>query len=469
MPRYGLGNYYDENSTVSLTGEEAKIIKNLSFAGKRLMGFCRTNLFKRLESSGYSFLLSLSRHILRNYIFIYACENNKPLPIGKNISNNLDDYLEDADTDDDENYLQLILTAEKYQEQAKKVYNVYASKDYKHRFDWIRHEVFADFRKTITQKDRKETITMSLIQDLKNDSAELLKALIIGKGWNPEDDRQLNALQSLLTQTHSKEKVLVFTQFTEIQTDALPTLKARGIAKLECVTGSHDDPTAMAERFSPVSNEKPHINQTNQDLRVLIATDVLSEGQNLQDAHIIVNYDLPWAIIRLIQRAGRVNRIGPKSRHDSLLLFSAGRKKELKISLKLRDRLRNRISQNAEVVGSDETFFDGDPVNITDLYNEKSGILDESEQETETDLTSFAYQIWKNAIDADPSLKKQIKENMPNVVYATKDATEITSKNGVIAYARTQQDNDVLTWIDSDRKIVTQSQHTILKSSPMFG
>lgn len=47
-----------------------------------------------------------------------------------------------------------------------------------------------------------------------------------------------------------------------------------------------------------------------QEVRVLIATDLLSEGQNLQDAFIVVNYDLPWAVIRLVQRAGRVDRIG---------------------------------------------------------------------------------------------------------------------------------------------------------------
>ncbi len=46
------------------------------------MGFCRTNLFKRLESGGYAFLQSLDRHILRNYIFLHAMANNLPLPIG---------------------------------------------------------------------------------------------------------------------------------------------------------------------------------------------------------------------------------------------------------------------------------------------------------------------------------------------------------------------------------------------------
>ena len=46
------------------------------------MGFCRTNLFKRLESSGQAFLQSIKRHILRNYIFLHAIENDQPLPIG---------------------------------------------------------------------------------------------------------------------------------------------------------------------------------------------------------------------------------------------------------------------------------------------------------------------------------------------------------------------------------------------------
>src|SRR5690606_18401101 len=65
LPRYGLGNFLETKPKVKATKEEEVIMKNLSRAGKRLMGFCRTNLFKRLESSGYSFLLSLSRHILR--------------------------------------------------------------------------------------------------------------------------------------------------------------------------------------------------------------------------------------------------------------------------------------------------------------------------------------------------------------------------------------------------------------------
>jgi hypothetical protein len=128
----------------------------------------------------------------------------------------------------------------------------------------------------------------------------------------------------------------------------------------------------------------------------------------------------------------------------------------------LRKRLTHRIKENSEVVGSDETFFDGDPVNIHDLYNEKSGILDDND-DGEVDLASYAYQIWKNAIDADPKLQKIIPE-MPNVTYATKEITQ-DEKVGVIVYTRTAEDNDILAWLNRAGEIITQSQLTILKAA----
>ncbi len=151
---------------------------------------------------------------------------------------------------------------------------------------------------------------------------------------------------------------------------------------------------------------------------MLIATDVLSEGQNLQDCAIIVNYDLPWAIIRLIQCAGRVDRIGQQS--NQILCYSFVPADGVERLIRLRARVRQRLIENRKAVGSDETFFDDDKDDnlIRDLYTEKNGILDD-DGNTEVDLASFAYQIWKNATDADPSLIAKI-EALPNVVYATK-------------------------------------------------
>ncbi len=449
LPRYGLWHFLNKKPVISPTKNEEIITANLSRAGKRLMGFCRTNLFKRLESSGFSFLLSLSRHILRNYIFVYALQNHLPIPIGKNISQNLDDFLEDSDTDNESNEqtpLNLILDETTYLQQAEKVYQLFSSEAHQKKFDWLRSEFFLPELQT----------------QLIRDSREIIKALTIGKDWNPDEDRQLNALFDLITKTHRTEKVLVFTQFADTAYYLADQLIKRGVTQLECVSGDHENPTDAAHRLSPRSNNKPQLADTAQEIRVLISTDVLSEGQNLQDAHIILNYDLPWAIIRLIQRAGRVDRIGQKA--DEIICYSFLPEDGIEQIINLRSRLTNRIRQNAEVVGSDETFFDGDPINISDLYNEKSGILDDEGDDTEVDLASYAYQIWQNATDADPQLHKIIPD-LPNVIYSTKENLEATEKEGVIVYLRTAEDNDALAWVNNRGEIITQSQYTILKAA----
>jgi superfamily II DNA or RNA helicase len=448
LPRYGLQSYLNEKPLIKPTKEEEQIMQNLSRAGRRLMGFCRTNLFKRLESSGYSFLLSLSRHILRNYLFVYAAQNHLSIPIGKNISQNLDEYLEDSDTDNDgegSNLLNLILKEETYLKKAEELYKLFASESYKKRFDWIRSEFFAN----------------ALSADLINDSKEIIKILTFGKDWNPDEDKQLNALYDLLTNKHGKEKVLVFTQFADTAYYLTEQLKKRGIKQLESVTGDNENPTGLAHRFSPFSNNKSDIIKEGQELRVLITTDVLSEGQNLQDAHIILNYDLPWAIIRLIQRAGRVDRIGQKA--EKIICYSFLPEDGIEAIINLRRRLTQRIEENANVVGSDETFFDGDHINVTDIYANNIN-LDGDDDDTEVDLASLAYQIWKNATDANPELNKIIPD-LPNVIYATKHNEDAPEKEGVIVYTRTSEENDILAWMNNKGEIITQSQHTILKAA----
>jgi superfamily II DNA or RNA helicase len=445
LPRYGLGNFINEKPSVKPSKEEIIILDNLSRAGKRLMGFCRTNLFKRLESSGYSFLLSISRHILRNYIFIYAIENDLPFPIGKQISGFLDEFIEDMDTDEDGDKIGLILTKKGYLEKAEEVYNLFETPKFKKQFDWIKSQFFQNKLKKI----------------LEEDSISLLKILKIGKDWNPSEDRQLNALHKLISVKHKNEKVLVFTQFADTARYLNQHLKSRGITNIDCATGDVENPTALAHRFSPSSNNKSDIIKGSSELRVLISTDVLSEGQNLQDAHLVLNYDLPWAIIRLIQRAGRVDRIGQKA--EKIICYSFLPEDGIEQIINLRKRLTSRIKDNSEVVGSDETFFDGDPINLQEIYSEKNGILDEEESDVDVDLASYAFQIWKNATDANPSLKKIIPD-MPNVVYSTKKNIAETIKEGAIIYSKTSDDNDILTWVNKMGEIVTQSQFTILKA-----
>lgn len=460
VPRYGLGNYAVASPHQPPTPDEAKQLRDLSRAGRRLMGFCRTNLFKRLESSGQAFLLSLERHILRNYIFLHAIENNLPLPIGTQDAGLLDARFNDADENisdffDEENEsademppeIPAVLTENDFKRRAAEIYAVYR-KLLKKRFAWLRPTLFDE----------------TLAQDLQHDARVLFDILQKNGAWQSEQDAKLDALFELLAKKHSHEKVLVFTQFADTVYYLEKQLQKRGLTKLAGVTGDSENPTALAWRFSPVSNEKREQISAEDELRVLIATDVLSEGQNLQDGCIVVNYDLPWAIIRLIQRAGRVDRIGQKS--EKILCYSFLPADGVEEIITLRGRVRQRLQENAEVVGTDETYFEDDRNDgaLRDLYTEKAGILD-GEDDREVDLTSHAYEIWKQAITADPSLKKAV-EDLPNVVYSTKShPPSPNAPEGVLVYLRTAQGNDSLAWIDQHGKSVTESQFAILHAA----
>jgi hypothetical protein len=468
LPRYGLGNYVAPTPHQPPSQSEGKQLDDLSRAGKRLMGFCRTNLFKRLESSGEAFQQSIERHILRNYIFLHALENDLPLPIGTQDNGLLDSGSYDEDPDDPNAEAELFAegedeethAAEKldlsseagFQKRAAEAYQRYATQ-FKTRFKWLRAALFIH----------------ELSADLKTDAAALLSVLKRCGDWQPQADAKLAALYKLLAKTHPDEKVLIFTQFADTVRYLAENLQAKGIERLAGVTGGSEDPTNQAWRFSPKSN-RHESNKNNaaflpeNELRVLIATDVLSEGQNLQDAAVIVNYDLPWAIIRLIQRAGRVDRIGQKS--DKILCYSFLPADGIEQLIRLRSRVRARLKENAEVVGTDEAFFEDEreKQKLLDLYNEKSGILD-GDSDSEVDLASYAYQIWKNATEADPALKSMI-EGLPEVVFSSKAHSEAPKKPpGVLVYLRTAEGNDALAWMDKDGKAVTQSQFEILRAA----
>ena len=464
LPRYGLANYIAATPPKPPTPVEAKTLQNLSRAGKRLMGFCRTNLFKRLESSGHAFIQSVERHILRNYIYLHAIGNDLPLPIGTQDAGVLDARIYDGDADapevtaelfdDDDNEqgqsiaVEVALrTAEDFKRAAAEVYNGYATQ-HQRRFKWLRPDFFMS----------------SLQKNLRADSAALINMLEACGDWAPDKDNKLDTLAELLTRKHPNEKIIVFTQFADTVHYLEEQLKARGLDKLAGVTGDSYDPTALAWLFSPESNEKRERVRPEDELRILVTTDVLSEGQNLQDGYIVVNYDLPWAIIRLVQRVGRVDRIGQKA--ENILCYSFLPADGVERIIRLRTSVRRRLQENAEVVGTDEAFFedDRDDPAVLDLYHEKAGILD-GEADSEVDLASQAYQIWKNAIDRDPNLQKVI-EDLPPVVYSTRPLKpEEEGPEGVLAYIRTAEGNDALAWMDKNGKSVTESQFTILRTA----
>lgn len=200
LPRYGLGNYIAPRPKSPPTQQEAKVIEGLSRAGTRLMGFCRTNLFKRLESAGPAFILSIERHILRNFIVLHALENGLEIPLGTQGAELLDTRYYDEDPDgllaDEEGDEESDATTsnglrreEDYRARAAQAYEAYSG-PLKTRFKWLPGSLFVK----------------ALAKDLLADAQALLGVLHACGDWEPDADNKLSALADLIQKKHPKDK-----------------------------------------------------------------------------------------------------------------------------------------------------------------------------------------------------------------------------------------------------------------------
>jgi superfamily II DNA or RNA helicase len=442
LPRYTLSRYLADSAVPTTT--EKEILDDLERASGNLIGVTRTMLYKRLSSSGAAFLISLERHLLRNWVFLNAIRDVAELPIG-HVEDTLwiDDEGETEQILGDE-YLAIDRSADQWSATARAAYRALAQKKSR-AIRWIRSELFED----------------DLGQALEHD-IEVLQGLLGKFGdWQPELDSKLGALEEMLRSDHPDEKVLIFTEYKDTAEYVANALIERGIDSIAAVSGSSEDPTTLARRFAPKSNaEIGGLPDGHDELRVLVATDVLSEGQNLQDAHIVVNYDLPWAIVKIIQRAGRVDRVGQQS--PVVLVHSFLPADDVEAVIDLRGRIARRLRENAVVFGSDEAFFGDDSERgfIQGLYDEHAPIEEIDEPGGEVDWASMAYEIWRRATEDDPELKALV-EGLPDVVYATRRAREESSP-GVVVYVQTELGYDALAFTDLDGNSRLLSPHEAL-------
>ena len=210
------------------------------------MGFCRTNLFKRLESGGPAFLQSLERHVLRNFIFLHALENDLPLPIGPQSAEFMDASLGDRDLEDlmgesdDGNggrvmpMLHSCATNPHFAPVPPRCTNVIPRNS---GVDFIGFELRCLHRTwRRTPVGRRHALSR----------AEEISVLGI-----PTKDAKLDALHELLTKKYPNQKVLVFTQFADTLSYVTYQLKVRGITRVEGVSGDTENPTGRCLPIQP--------------------------------------------------------------------------------------------------------------------------------------------------------------------------------------------------------------------------
>ena len=313
LPKY-IDLTHNKGNNLTQSGREQGI--------QRLMSI---NLLKRLESSVYSFNLTLSRIlelIKRTIKAIDDFEKYGRADLDMYEANDSDFDMEDSNTD--------------YFSVGKKVKIDLADMDYK---TW----------RTELQQDA--------------DTLELLTLMVAD--ITPEHDLKLQTLLHLLDDkmrqpiNDGNKKVLIFSAFSDtaeyLYDQVSKYMKNNYGLDTAVITGSIDGRTTVKGLkatlnnvltcFSPISKSRDVLMPgSTTDIDILIATDCISEGQNLQDCDYLVNYDIHWNPVRIIQRFGRIDRIGSKNQYIQLVNFWPDMTLDDYINLKSRVETRMKIS-----------------------------------------------------------------------------------------------------------------------------
>jgi hypothetical protein len=178
------------------------------------------------------------------------------------------------------------------------------------------------------------------LADLKNDKEALIGLLNNAKVVTPERDAKLKELKRLISEKVKKpfnennKKVLVFTAFADTAQYLFENIREWCKSELKLhsalVCGSYtktsygkNDYDSILVNFSPISKNRARMTSVSQtaEIDILIATDCISEGQNLQDCDYLINYDIHWNPVRIIQRFGRIDRLGSINKTIQLVNF----------------------------------------------------------------------------------------------------------------------------------------------------
>jgi ERCC4-related helicase len=357
-----------------------------------IYGIFRTVFLKRLESSMYSINKSIDSYERKLKDFQTKLEKFNKIISVKNLSalNKAIDTYNEQNAEEDE----LDFDIESFEETELEFTTIVADEG-----------VF-----NVPQLKADIVKDLAIVAILKEQIA-----LLINK------DDKLQELAKHLNQNEDR-KVLVFTYFADTLkylSENLPQYLVKG-KNIEFALGNKTEIEDFAKRFAPIS-KRYQLKQGEKEIDFLMATDKLSEGQNLQDCGMIVNYDLHWNPVRMIQRNGRINRLG--SLHEEIFIYNFRPTEQLESYLKLVSKLQDKINLIRYTIGSDQSVLDEEPIPqdfTEDLYSrdEKKRlaafqkIFETSELLAAEDLFMDDLRAFDRAENFDAIYKEKIK-NLP--------------------------------------------------------
>lgn len=345
------------------TEERMKNMKAAEVAAGRSLGMIslmRSNLLKRLESSSDSFKITIDNILSKIQNFIYIIDKYEENNLKTNLNEDLSLSYDDAQDNDIEDSIETDFEEESPIIQNTESYEIkLCDMDYK---KW-KAELNFDLKLLTTLKTK---VAKSADEDKK---LKKLKKIVEGKINNPIND--------------NNKKIIVFTAFSDTAryiyenlkdwTDSTFNIKTALVTGTSCesnLSGIGHDFDKLLTFFSPKSKFKDKkYPQESGEIDLLIATDCISEGQNLQDCDYLINYDIHWNPVRIIQRFGRIDRIGSTNKTIQLVNFWPS--KDLDTYLKLKDRVEGRMAATSISGPGDENILTNENSKENDIRAEQ--------------------------------------------------------------------------------------------------
>ena len=332
--------------------------------GQRNMGkFMKILLVKRLESSFYAFRNTIGRFIHSYERFLQELEKGK-VYVSKKYINKIFELIEN----DDEKAIQRLIEEGKAE--------VYPATDFNEKFE-------LDLRSDLAILKTIETKW----QEIKRDP----KFLEFKDRLKEEDILR-------------KQKLIVFTESKETAEDLAKNLDVLFPNQVLVYTGGSN----VEVREKVIENFDGRARFPKDDYRILVSTEILSEGVNLHRSNVIINYDIPWNPTRLMQRVGRINRVDTK--FDEIYSFTFFPTRQSNELIKLKEAAEAKIHAFMTLLGEDARILtEGEPIGSHELFDmliSKKTITGEDEQD-ESELKYL--QIIKGIRDSKPDLFEKIK------------------------------------------------------------